>query len=197
MTQRETRTHLLETALRLLAHEELRSITTRRIAEEAGVNIAAVNYHFGSKEALLGEAGALFGRKMRELFSLLDNEAMTEELRLSEMVHQFADSLVAYPGFLKTFVAAVIRGQDPPAAAKANIVRGQELILSHWLEAFGGSEEEARNRILQLMSAIVYPAMMGEYAESIYAAPFSDAEFRQRYINQLIETFGLVPKREE
>ena len=47
------------------------------------------------------------------------------------------------------------------------------------------------------MSAIVYPAMMGEYAESIYAAPFSDAEFRQRYINQLIETFGLVPKREE
>ncbi|MFM7323154.1 MAG: TetR/AcrR family transcriptional regulator [Armatimonadota bacterium] len=50
------RQHLLEATRTALARDGFEGITTRRIAEAAGVNIATLHYHFGSKEALLAEA---------------------------------------------------------------------------------------------------------------------------------------------
>ena len=45
---------LLDAAKRLLTREgDTDRITTRMIAEEAGVNLAMINYHFGSKDGLM------------------------------------------------------------------------------------------------------------------------------------------------
>ncbi len=49
----KTRDHILNAARVVLTQVGYEKITTRRIAETAGVNIAALHYHFGSKEALL------------------------------------------------------------------------------------------------------------------------------------------------
>jgi TetR/AcrR family transcriptional regulator, regulator of cefoperazone and chloramphenicol sensitivity len=47
-----TREVLLETAGRLFAEFGVEGTSVRRIAEVAGTNLAAINYHFGSKENL-------------------------------------------------------------------------------------------------------------------------------------------------
>ncbi len=48
----DTRTRLLETGLRLFAARGFDGVTTRRLAAEANVNIAAINYHFGGMKNL-------------------------------------------------------------------------------------------------------------------------------------------------
>jgi AcrR family transcriptional regulator len=48
-----TKTRLLDTAERLFAHQGIEATSLRTITAEAGVNLAAVNYHFQSKEALM------------------------------------------------------------------------------------------------------------------------------------------------
>jgi len=50
-----TRDDLFEAAERLFAANGFQKISVRDITAEAGVNIASVNYHFGSKDALLLE----------------------------------------------------------------------------------------------------------------------------------------------
>ena len=52
----DTREHILAATRTALVQEGYEKITTRRIAEVAGVNIATLHYHFGSKEALLHAA---------------------------------------------------------------------------------------------------------------------------------------------
>ncbi|MGN1045115.1 MAG: TetR/AcrR family transcriptional regulator [Candidatus Methanomethylophilaceae archaeon] len=48
---------LLDATRRLLTgREDIDGITTRAIAEEAGVNTAMINYHFGSKDGLMKAA---------------------------------------------------------------------------------------------------------------------------------------------
>jgi hypothetical protein len=47
-----TRRHILETAVRLFAEYGYADTTSKMICREAGVNIAAVNYHFGSRDDL-------------------------------------------------------------------------------------------------------------------------------------------------
>ena len=48
-----TKDRILDTAERLFAHRGIEATSLRNITAEAGVNLAAVNYHFQSKEALL------------------------------------------------------------------------------------------------------------------------------------------------
>lgn len=51
----ETRTLILDTAERMFVDRGYSGVTMRELTAAAGVNLAAVNYHFGSKDALLLE----------------------------------------------------------------------------------------------------------------------------------------------
>jgi TetR/AcrR family transcriptional regulator, regulator of cefoperazone and chloramphenicol sensitivity len=52
----ETRAKILDAACRLFAEKGYKATTVALICRAAGVNIASVNYHFGSKEKLYQEA---------------------------------------------------------------------------------------------------------------------------------------------
>ena len=49
----ETKDKILDTAERLIGERGYAATSLRQIIAEAGVNLAAVHYHFGSKEDLL------------------------------------------------------------------------------------------------------------------------------------------------
>lgn len=53
--QTDTKQLILDAAERLFAREGFHNTSLRAITGEAGVNLASVNYHFGSKEGLLEE----------------------------------------------------------------------------------------------------------------------------------------------
>jgi AcrR family transcriptional regulator len=55
MPSDRTRTLILDAAERLYAERGFADVTLRDIVAAAGVNLAAVNYHFGSKDELIAE----------------------------------------------------------------------------------------------------------------------------------------------
>jgi AcrR family transcriptional regulator len=59
-----TKAAVLSVAERLFALNGFRNVSVRDITAEAGVNLASVNYHFGSKDALIFE---IFRRRTGEL----------------------------------------------------------------------------------------------------------------------------------
>jgi AcrR family transcriptional regulator len=61
-----TRERLLEAAVRVFADRGFQAATVREICRRAGANVAAVNYHFGSKEELEIEAARHCAIRMRE-----------------------------------------------------------------------------------------------------------------------------------
>jgi AcrR family transcriptional regulator len=72
-----TRTSILDAAERLYADRGFADVTLRDIVAAAGVNLAAVNYHFGSKDELIAE---LFVTR-----SLATNRARLNELKAAEV----------------------------------------------------------------------------------------------------------------
>ena len=52
----QTRMRLLDAAREVFAEHSFQGATVREICRRADANVAAVNYHFGSKDALLAEA---------------------------------------------------------------------------------------------------------------------------------------------
>lgn len=73
MPTSETRARIIRAAEVLFAREGYASTSLREITERAGVNVAAVNYHFGSKEDLLVEIlDRIIGPLNDERMDLLD-----------------------------------------------------------------------------------------------------------------------------
>ena len=61
----ETKARLIECAGRLIADQGFDRTTSKDICRLAGTNLAAVNYHFGSREGLY--KAVLLERKLRPL----------------------------------------------------------------------------------------------------------------------------------
>jgi len=77
MATDHTRSAILSAAERLYAERGFSDVTLRDIVAEANVNLAAVNYHFGSKDELIAElfvtrSIALNRERLRELRSVED-----------------------------------------------------------------------------------------------------------------------------
>ncbi len=88
--EKETRTRILDTAELLFSDHGFRDVSLRKITRDAGVNTAAVNYHFGSKEALVTEVlSRVIAPINRERLRLLDEAELrhgSEPIPLEEVL---------------------------------------------------------------------------------------------------------------
>lgn len=105
-----TKTAILVTAERLFALNGFRSVSVRDITAEAGVNLASVNYHFGSKDALLFE---IFQRRTAEL--------NRERARLLHEASARHDGRPPVREILSALIAPPLRWADPASGRQIAI----------------------------------------------------------------------------
>lgn len=84
----QTRALLMSEAERLFAERGIDHVAVRDITEATGANVAAVNYHFGSKqgliEALVDRGAGEFARRRGRLLDALDDDESTDLRRIVE-----------------------------------------------------------------------------------------------------------------
>jgi len=99
MTQSETVERILDTAEVLFAERGFSETSLRQITSKAGVNLAAVNYHFGSKNALIQAVFARFIEPFtRNLRGSLEAAiANHETVSLDRLLRLLATALVEVP----------------------------------------------------------------------------------------------------
>jgi len=95
----DTRDQILDTAERLFAERGIDAVSLRTLTAEAGVNLASVHYHFGSKEALVT---AVFDRRVDPL-----NQTRLEMLEAVE--HEAGEGALPLEDVLRAFFAPAIR----------------------------------------------------------------------------------------
>lgn len=97
-TQPDTRERILDAAERLFMESGYEGTSMRMITGEAEVNLAAVNYHFGSKEALLREVFrrrlAWLNRERLQALDALESAAAGEPLKPSAILEAFFGTLL-------------------------------------------------------------------------------------------------------
>ncbi|EEF62720.1 TetR/AcrR family transcriptional regulator [Pedosphaera parvula] len=89
----ETRKRVLDTAERLFAEKGLEAVSVRDITQAAEVNLGAINYHFGTKEALIAE---VFERRLTPLnrarlaqLDVLEKATGRKPLKVEEVLDSF------------------------------------------------------------------------------------------------------------
>jgi AcrR family transcriptional regulator len=102
-----TKDRLLDAAEKLFAESGIDAVSLRAITAEAGVNLAAVNYHFQSKEALaMAVVERRFGPINRERLRMLD-----------ELETAAGGGPVPVARILEAFLVPVLALKEGPASA--------------------------------------------------------------------------------
>jgi len=112
MPSDQTRTAILAAAERLYADHGFGDVTLRDIVAEANVNLAAVNYHFGSKDELIAE---LFVTR-----SLALNRERLLELRAAE---ETGSARADISDILRALVGPTLRGCLGPERERSTAAR--------------------------------------------------------------------------
>jgi AcrR family transcriptional regulator len=112
MPSDQTRTAILAAAERLYAERGFGDVTLRDIVAAADVNLAAVNYHFGSKDELIAE---LFVTR-----SLATNRERLAELKAAE---EAGGGRAAIEDILRALVGPTLRGCLGPDRERSTAAR--------------------------------------------------------------------------
>ena len=109
MSKLDTKTKILDTAEKLFAEKGFDAVSLRNIVETAKVNLAAVHYHFGSKQALLHKVVSRRFRPInKERLAMLANaksKAGKNKLKLEAV--------------LESLFLPIFRAQASPKAGKS------------------------------------------------------------------------------
>ncbi|NEZ55121.1 TetR/AcrR family transcriptional regulator [Adonisia turfae] len=100
----DTKEQLLNVAEQLIAERGYAGTTVRAIANQANANLAAVNYHFGSKEELFR---AIFSRIAKPI--VVEQLAILNELQKKETLPSIEEILTA---FLKPCFQKIVQNES-------------------------------------------------------------------------------------
>lgn len=186
----ETRSRILDAAEALFVEHGLDATSMRQITTRAEVNLAAVNYHFGSKDKLIQQ---VFQRRLAELnrqrlVALDEVEAQArslgEDVKPSEVLKAFFTPALELATDLDqgghTFMQLLGRTYtEPNAFVRQFLAEEYAATLQRFLTALyaslpGVSREEILWRFHFMMGATSY-AIAGTDTLQLFAGEFDDA----------------------
>ncbi len=186
-TAHETRSRILDAAEGLFVEHGLDGTSMRMITAKAEVNLAAVNYHFGTKDALIQE---IFRRRLTELnrqrlaaLDALEAEAGGKTPRASRILEAFFAPALKLASDTEngghTFMQLLGRTYtEPNAFVRQFLAEEYAEVLERFLGALylaleGVPREEILWRFHFMMGATSY-AIAGTDALQLFAGRFDD-----------------------
>ncbi|MDD3269308.1 MAG: TetR/AcrR family transcriptional regulator [Syntrophomonadaceae bacterium] len=185
-----TKARLMQVTIDVIAEEGFQSVTIRKVAAKAGVNIAAVNYHFGSKDALINEALKQVTDQLKNAFEYLQTCSDDAESKLAIFIKNYTDILFKYPDIIKNMINHAIH--DKPVDQQVEYIaflktEGFELI-KHIIGEIRPDQDECFHSLkaLHLLSGLSFPILMGKYIGEVMGVDLSIDELRQLHIKLLL-----------
>lgn len=184
-----TKAKILETTVKLLFTTTPGELTTRRIAREAGVNIAAINYHFRSKEELVNRAmEAATATAFEKGLTVLLAPGRDPVERLRDFLTGYANGLVKFPGLTKTAFLGLFQMDDSRTFYGRYMKEMLEKVGEVVSEARGGGAEkdgaapDSVTTALRALSCVIFPFLLSNTLREAGAVDYSDDAARRRYI---------------
>ena len=173
-----SRQKLLAAAARIYGESGFRGATTRRIADEAGVNEVTLFRLFGSKSALISEALREHAPRSANP-EALPEEPVDPERELSAWCDAQLTHLRGARSMIRKAMGEIEEHPEMgPCMSQGTLSAFQELCTyAQRLERFAGSisEREVQTAAAMLISALFADAMGRDMMPDLYPQPESDA----------------------
>ncbi|MFJ2648856.1 TetR/AcrR family transcriptional regulator [Streptomyces sp. NPDC087420] len=157
----QTRTLILETALRLFQQRGYDKTTMRAIAQEAGVSVGNAYYYFSSKEHLVqGFYDRIAAEHRAAVRPVLDTETDLEA-RLTGVLLAWLDIAAPYHEFAAQFFKNAADPESPLSPFSPESEPAREAAISVHREVLAGSKAKVADELVGILPELMWLSQMG------------------------------------
>jgi AcrR family transcriptional regulator len=180
---------ILDRTIFLVGKKGTTDVTVREIAREAGVNVAAVNYYFSSKEQMFDQLAERFLAGYDDVMRLLEERDVPPKERLRRWSGEVMRHLADYPGFLPVMERHMtVEPLDPFGRALRAAMKRAVGQLTATLRECVGTVDQARIsfKLTLLISALAgpFPRLVGKAQRR---PGVRESSARARFLDLLLE----------
>ncbi len=152
-----TRRHILEAVVTCIEKYGIDKVTTRKIAVEAGTNIASINYYFRSKDELIAETLSMtITHMMEDVFLSIDDTSQPFKSALSNVIFYLLEGSRQFPGISRAHLyKAVVEQGKQSISAQAMIKVFDRLVQRAAREFPEKDPKQLRLALSQIFSSIL------------------------------------------
>ncbi|MBV7273521.1 TetR/AcrR family transcriptional regulator [Clostridium sp. PL3] len=179
---------ILNATLYIIGKDGFQNVTIRKIADIADVNVASINYHFGSKDNVINEALKCITNKFMNSFQLLDDSQTAPIDKLRIFLRSYSDISVEYPDVFKNFVNQLIYNGTHESEYMMFIrQKGSDSIKNVLKDATGIEDNHTLSLMaLQIIGSMIFPVLANDHAKFISELNYKDKMTRYDYVELLI-----------
>lgn len=183
--------NILKVTLDIIKEEGFEGVTIRKIASRAKVNIALINYHFGSKDNLISEALKILINVFKDAFISLDDTTLPPRKRLENFIINYTKIAIQYPEIVKRVFLQNSFNFESQNEFLHFLKTTGFIKIHHTLHEITGKTDnsELMAMMIQMMGSIIFPIIMfPELKKASGIDPSSPGAF-ENYIKLLIENY--------
>ena|SRR6185436_7642951 len=179
------RERLIEATITEIERHGLSQLTVRAVAAAADMNIAAVNYHFRSKQALVTAAlESSIVHMLEDTDAILGRLPDDPEAVLGDLLGYYLEGTLRFPRLSKAHLHAGFVADDYSGNFPRRFTPVLERLRVALCAARPGLDPElAARRVIAALSAVFFPAFFGPLFQCFSA--LDTAQARARYALEL------------
>jgi TetR/AcrR family transcriptional regulator, regulator of cefoperazone and chloramphenicol sensitivity len=179
---------IIEAAIACVERYGVKETTVRKIAQEAGVNVAAINYYFRSKEQLMERVQEITLSNAFDWSHFSWSDDYPPKPRLIAILDHMVMGAQAYPEITRSHFITPLVNKDSGIAAFAALNQFMEKIYCDMVARGAESGDDLRVALLQAVTASIlgiglHMGLFGDFCP----ADLSDPAIRKRYIERLVD----------
>ncbi|NLB88063.1 MAG: TetR/AcrR family transcriptional regulator, partial [Syntrophomonadaceae bacterium] len=182
-----TKEKILKVTREIIAEEGFQNITIRKIANKAGVNVAAINYYFGSKDAVINESLKTVTDELKVTFEFLKNSKEDPRTKLSIFIVNYSDMILKYPDLLKNVINLAIHNKPLELQTEyMNFMQTDGIeILKQTISEIRPELDEFSIyiKIIHLLSGLSFPFLMDNQFKKVMGFDLYNKSMREKHIN--------------
>jgi len=198
----QTRTQLIAAGRRLFGQRGYDGASVRAITREAGANLGAVTYHFGSKRALYG---AVLEQGLRPIAARVQQAAGSDGTALERMlrvVEAYFDHFEEHPDLPHLLMQEVAAGKQPPPVVLEILRNVKEAIAGLQVEGVADGSVRPGHPVLTALSVVsqpVYLALVAPLLRTLGPVDLTQPAARKQALEHTLAFVraGLAPARSQ
>lgn len=169
--------------------EGMNAVTIRSIGREAGVNSAAINYYFGSKDKLVEEAFDHIQKDFMMDFTEIINSDKDLRIIVEELLLYMIQGMVKYPNIARAiFYEPFINSKyDSIFVAKVNALCHE--LYNKVNKSSANEENKNKIAVTELIASSLFMGLLSNTFKDFINVDLANEEVLKDYVNKLADIF--------
>ncbi len=180
---------IINAALKIITEKGNMNFTIREVILDADVNIASVNYYFGTKRKLIQEIEKKFMQTLFDFQNILTNPQIPPKQRLIQWAHTLLENILKNPGIALILSNKLILTEEFDESIELFIKENNQLLAAIIKEITGIEEEEQiQLKIIRFNADLFLPMLFIKNSEKIFGFSIQNEQNRNKYVQAVIDS---------